>query len=401
MASNSAVISPIAIQGVASPNITIDPAAFYAATRRMRFAARPTQAFAGIGSQDLVQLRQTGIVASLECRISGTIVVGGTIGTTTLSYEWPFNLVQEFRLSANGQSNLISMRGLTCRGLELVTSHDLTDNGGGGTFGATVVASGTSGLWKIPGDDWGTSGVNNLNPGANVAAVGTYTVDLTYFIPVAADPVSLIGAIYAQSAATNLTLTIQYATQAQLFSAVGGAATIAYNLNSFVTAVAYSIPNVGGKFVVPDLTQFHQVNETRSLGATQGLNQPLLPGTGVGRRLMRLAANGYSGATPPTPIALNATNYSTVGWAYGGNDQPESYDNGQSLRASNVRLTGVDLGGLWGWGVWDFANQFALRDVIDEGSTSDLRIQLGLVAAPTNGYFQIMQETLFAAPVGA
>lgn len=400
MAGNSAVISPIAIQGVASPNITVDPNSFYAATRRMRFAARPTQAFAGIGSQDLIQLRQTGIVASLEVRISGTIVVGGTIGTTTMSYEWPFNLVQEFRLSANGQSNLLAMRGLSCRLLELVTQHDLTDNGGGGVFGATTVASGTSGLWKIPGDDWGTSGVNSLNPGANVAAIGTYTVDLTFFLPVAADPVSLIGAVYAQSAATNLTLVIQYATQAQIFSAVGGAATVAYNLNSFVTAVAYSIPNVGGKFVVPDLTQFHQVSDTRTLGATQGLNQPMLPGTGVGRRLMRLAINGYSGAVP-TPIAMTAANYSTVGWAYGGNDQPESYDNGSSLRASNVRLCGVDLGTYWGFGVWDFANQFALRDVIDEGSTSDLRVQAGLIAAPTSGYFQILQETLFAAPVGA
>jgi len=34
------------------------------------------------------------------------------------------------------------------------------------------------------------------HPGANVAAVGVYTVDLTYFIPVAADQISLIGAVY-------------------------------------------------------------------------------------------------------------------------------------------------------------------------------------------------------------
>jgi hypothetical protein len=115
---------------------------------------------------------------------------------------------------------------------------------------------------------------------------------------------------------------------------------------------------------------------------------------------MRLIMNVYSGAVP-TPLAMTAANFATVGWAFGGNDLPESYDNGSQLRASNARLSGVDLGGLWGVGVWDFASQFALRDVIDEGTTSDLRILFSLIAAPTSGYAQILQETLFAAPVGA
>jgi hypothetical protein len=398
---NNATISPAAIQGVASPNLVVDPQKFYAATRRMRFTARPLTAFAGIGSADQVQLRQTGIVAALEYRIAGNITFGGTIGTTTLTYEWPFNLIQEFRLAANGQSNLISARGLSLRALEFVTNSKLDDNGGPSiTFGATAIGSGISGSYKIAGDDWGTLAATQLNPGANVPSVGVFTVDLVWSIPVAADPVSLIGAIYAQSAATNLTLNVQYATQTQLFSAVGGAATIAYNLSSQVTAVAYSIPNVNGQFVVPDLSQFHQLAEFRSPGLAQGLNQPLLPGTGVGRRLMRLIMNVYSGAIP-TPLAMTAANFATVGWAFGGNDLPESYDNGSQLRASNARLSGVDLGGLWGVGVWDFASQFALRDVIDEGTTSDLRILFSLIAAPTSGYAQILQETLFAAPVGA
>jgi len=66
-----------------------------------------------------------------------------------------------------------------------------------------------------------------------------------------------------------------------------------------------------------------------------------------------------------------------------------------------VRVAGVDTGGNWGIGLWDFASQFALRDVVDEATTSDLRILVGLVGAPTSPRCQIMQETLFAAPVGA
>lgn len=385
------------IQGVTSPDVVVDPPSFYAATRRLRFVMRSLTAIAGLGTTDSVQLRQTGILQSLEIRVQGTITFGGTIGTTTMSYEWPFNLIQEVRLSANGQSNLVRCRGLSIRALEFITNPKLDDSGLSKSFGGAVQTQGTLALAS---DDWGTNAANVMAPGTNVAAAAAYTVDLTFFVPVAADPVSLIGAVYCQSSATNLSLDIQWATQAQIVSALGGAATFASALNWGVTGRSFSIPNVGGKYVVPDLSQFHQLAETRFGGMAQGTNEPLLPGTGVGRRLMRLLFNTYSGAVA-TPLAMNATNYNTVGWAYGGSDVPEAYNSGTNLRAENIRVAGCDLGGLWGLGLWDFASQFALRDTVDEGATSDLRLQVGLVASPTSGFTQILQETLFAAPVGA
>ena len=397
MAARTLTPSAPLIQGVTSPNVVVDPDTFYKATRRLRFPMSALKAIAGLGSTDSVQLRQTAILAGLEVRVAGTITFGGTIGTTTMSYMWPFDLVQEFRLSANGQSNLIRARGLSIRAMEFITNPKIDDTGISKTF--TAVAA-TAGTLALPCDDWGTSGVNVLAPGTNVAAIGTYTVDLTWMIPVAADPVSLVGAVYAQSSATNLTLDIQWATQAQIVSALGGAATFASALNWSVTGLAYSIPNVNGNYVVPDLSQFHQLAEYRQGGLAQGTNEPVLPGTGVGRRLMRLLHNVYSGAVP-TPLAMNATNFNVVGWAYGGSDVPEGYASGANLRAQNIRTAGTDIGGLWGFGLWDFASQFALRDVVDEGATSDLRVQIGLVASPTSGYAQILQETLFAAPVGA
>lgn len=384
------------IQGVASPDVVVDPDAFYRATRRLHFPAQPLKAFAGLGTADPVTLRQTGIVVGLEVRVTGTIVFGGTIAGTSMLYPWPFDLVRAFRLSANGQSNLISARGLTIRALEFAQNPRLDDSGISKSFNGTASPVGTLAL---PCDDWGTSAANQLAPNSPVAAAGTYTVDLTYYLPVCADYVSLIGSVYAQSAATNLTLDIDWNTQAALMT-LGGAATVAPALQFSVTALAYSIPNVGGRYVVPDLSMFHQLAEYRQPGLGQGVNEPVLPGTGVGRKLLRALFQVWSGATP-APLAMNAANFNTVGWAYGGQDVPEAYPSGANLRATNVRQASGDLGGLWGIGLWDFVSQFALRDAVDQGATSDLRLQIGLVNAPTSGFAQICQETLFAAPVGA
>ena len=48
-----------------------------------------------------------------------------------------------------------------------------------------------------------------------------------------------------------------------------------------------------------------------------------------------------------------------------------------------------------------FATAWAFRDAVDQGATTDLRVVVGLVSTPTNGIFRGVQETIFAAPVGA
>jgi hypothetical protein len=387
------------IQGIQAPNVTVDPQSFYAGTRRMRFQAKGLTAIQGLGSTESVQLNQTGILSAIEVRVAGTLTFGGTIGVTTMSYEWPFNLIQAMKLSANGQSNLINCKGLTLRAFEFIANPKLDDTGVGKQFGGAAVTTGTLAL---PCDDWGTSAGNVAAPGTNIAAVGTYTVDLTFVIPVAADPTYLIGSVYAQSTATNLSLDITWATQAQLVAVLGGAATFASSLSWQATQVAYSIPNVGGRYVVPDLSTFHQLTDFRQSGLGQGTNMVALPGVGTGRQLLRMFWNVYSGAAPqPIPVPMNAAQYAQIDWAFGGSDTPEVYPNGQMLRAENIRVAGVDLGGNWGIGLHDFASQFAARDAVDEGATSNLRNEFNLVNAPTAGYAITAQETLFAAPVGA
>src|SRR5213595_3467466 len=89
------------IQGIAAPNVVVDPQKFFAGTRRMRFQAKGLTAIQGLGSTESVQLNQTGILAGIELRVQGSLTFGGTIGTTTMAYEWPFNLAQAIKLSAN------------------------------------------------------------------------------------------------------------------------------------------------------------------------------------------------------------------------------------------------------------------------------------------------------------
>lgn len=395
----TAVAEPMTLQGVQSPNVVVDVNTFFPATRKMTYPMKSSTAFAGLGSTDSVTLRQTGIIAGLIVRVTGTLVFGGTITGTTMSYRWPYNLVRALRLSANGQSNLVNCNGLMLKLFEFNGNSDLTDRGVSRSVAAVTQTQGT--LSKAC-EQWGLSGSNLLGPGVTVPATGTYDVDFDIFVPVAADQQSLVGAIFAQTAATNLSLDIDWETQANIVT-LGGSATLTTPAMFWsVTGVVYTIPVVGNKAVVPDLSQFHQLAQFRPSNAlAQGDNEILLPGVGVGRRLMRVAFMTSTGTAPGTPLAMTSANYGQVGWRYGGNDTPETYPTGQHLRSVNERQGGSDFGRFWGLGIWDWVSQFAVRDIIDEGATSDLRLLVNLVSAPTTPYMEVVQETLFAAPVGA
>jgi hypothetical protein len=388
----------VMLQGIETPAASVDPQNFFANTRRLLFPMKAITPIAGLGSSDPTQLRQTGIVAGLEVRVTGTLVFGGTITGTTMSYRWPYNLIRGLRVSANGQANLINVNGLQLKA-RAVMQPDSQDRGVSQTFAATAAV--TQGNLSLASEDWGTSGANKLGPGVTVAATGTYTVDLSFFVPIAFDMKTLVGAIYAQTASTQLQLDIDWETQANLVT-LGGSATLSTPALSYqVTGIVYSIPNVGGRFVVPDLSSFHSLIGFRTSAIAQGDNEILLPGTGIGRQLMRTYFQVYSGTAPGTPLAMTAANFGQIGWRYGGNDTPEIVPNGTVLRYLNERLYNSDIGRGWGFGSWDFANEWAFRDSVDEGTTSDLRLLINLVNAPTTPFAEVVQETLFAAPVGA
>lgn len=387
--------STLFMQGQEVPAASLDPEAFFANTRRLLFPMKSVTPIAGLGSSDTVQLKQTGIVSGLEVRVFGTVTFGGTVTGTSLSYEWPYNIARAIRVSANGQANLVNAPGLGIKALSVMRP-DSQDRGVTRPFGSTTFNQGTL---SLASEDWGTNAGNTLGPGKTVPAAATYTVDFTIYVPLAFDQKTLTGAVFAQTSATALELSIDWSTQSQLMTI--GTATFSHNLQYQVQGIVYSIPNVSGRFVVPDLSAFHSIIgfERRDLG--QGDNEVLLPGTGVGRQLMRTWFNFTPGGVGTAPATVNATNYGQLGWRYGGNDTPEVVSNGQQLRALNERLFNSDIGGPWGIACWDFANEWAFRDSIDEGATSDLRLVINLQNAPTTPLLRCVQETIFAAPAGA
>jgi hypothetical protein len=392
------------IQGVQTPNTQVNPQAFAAYTRRMRFSALGSTAISP-GSSTQVQLKKTGVVSALEVRVSGNVVVSGTIGTTTASYEWPRNILKGVKLSVNGQSTLIDARGLDINLAEYLSDRDINDRGVSQRYGnATAVQQGTL---SQSHEDWGATGAasNYIAPGLNVAATGTYPIDLTYVIPIALNQANLIGSIFGQSQATNINAEFIWgqavtAGVAELFSAIGASAAISLaGVNFDVTAVAYSIPVVNGTTVVPDLSMLHGLNHWQMPVSTSGETEYLLPGTGAGRSLCRVF---YQVLNAGVPYAHTSTNITTCAYKYGANDVPETLVNGSKLRAINERAYSTDIGKNWGFGCWDYINQYAARDIVDLGQTSDFRIVIGLAGTPSAGSsVHLTQETLFAANVGA
>lgn len=388
----------VPMQGVMVPASSINPAAFMEATRRERFGLG-TPAFPGFGGTILSPIRQTGILYGIWVKFEGDLTVtlgGGTVASTA---GWPYNLLRQVRFSANGQSNLINGRGWTLKARELMQRGDLNDRGvARGIGGASPGTSRTQGTLSLSNENWGVGQNVTAIPGAPTV----YDVELAWWIPIAYDNVDLIGAIFAQTSATDLELVLDMATQAELFTTTG-AATVALAGNFAVEARVCSIPmGSDGQIIVPDLSVFHSIIETRQTGFTVGPNEVRLAGQGVGRQLMRTWWQLLNGTTP-APLPVNAANFSRLSWLYGGNTEPEVYRDGDSLAYENEDLFSVDFAQFQGFGVFDWASEHAFRDSIDEGSATELRLMIEVAngVSLTSPAFHYAQETLFPGGVGA
>jgi hypothetical protein len=408
----------VTVQGIDVPASSIGTREtdqlYYGLTRRQIRQAKPLTSFAGVGNSDEFQLIHDGIVAALIIRVTGTIVGVGTAATS--GRRWPYDILRGIRFSANGQTNLVNCSGLKAKALQFMQPDD-SDKGvtplggvagtparvgiGGANPGFSVdvpTALTQSGYLSDTIDRWG------FGSGCSGIAAGTYPVDLHFFIPVAYDQKTLEGAIFAQTEGTNLVLSLDWANQSDVFPTAFGTSTT-FNLQFSVHEVYFDIPIVGGKRLLPSGIQyFHQLVQTRATTAiAQGDNEFILPGVARGRKLMRVFYQLWNGAAsaPVVPAdSSNVQNFGPQGWIYGGNQNPERWALGVDLAFANERIFNADLASQWGFLCHDFANEWAFRDLVDLGSTNDIRLLMNLTTnvALSAPIWEVVQQVLVGGP---
>lgn len=391
---------PVTMQGVVVPAASVNPREFFRRTRRLTFLTK-SFVIAGLGLSDNIPILQTGIIAGITIRLSGSIVVtlgGGTAATTA---RWPYDIIKKIRLAANGQSNLINVSGWKLKVRDIMARGDLNDRGvANGIGGASPGTSRTQGTLAQANETWGLGQNVTAIPGAPT----TYNFDLEFYVPVAFDQKTLLGAVFAQTAATDLNVQIDWASTSDLFVTTGAAtAVLGAGTTCTVEAQVFSIPQgPNGQIIVPDLSMFHSFIESRFPSPVNGDNEVRLAGQGIGRQLLRLIWQTWNGATP-APLAINATNFGQVGWRYGGSDTPELWTDGQQLAYWNERLFNSAIGQFAGFGCWDFSSENAFRDSVDMGAATELRLLLNIANGVTlsGPFLEYVQESAFVGAVGA
>ena len=383
---------PRTMQGIAIPAESVNPPLFFQLTRRHTRTEKVIP-FAW-QLQDTVELLKADILAGIDIVFSGVLTTVKGAGTVNPSGRWPYDLLKRVVLSANGQSNLINVSGAKLKARDIMKHSDLTDRGVSQVIGAGAKTQGTL---AMASEAWGVG-----SQVANAADVAAVPVELAWNVPVAEDEVDLLGALFLATSSSDLTLTLQYATLAELFGPTGGAAV---TLTGTFTVISrkFSVPiGPSGQIVVPDLSTFHSMIESRYTALGTGENEVRLVGQGAGKNLLRVIGQTWNGATP-APVALTAANYGQMAWRYGSNETPDAWPDGTAFRKDMERRYNSDLGAYFGFWAHDFAHENVFRDVVDEGTAAELR----LIVTLANGLvlnspaLEYVAETVFLSGVGA
>jgi hypothetical protein len=375
-------IQPVAMQGVAIPAAIINKDLFMARTRRHTQQERKIAFTLGQSTQDVVALRRSDILSEITLHISGNLTITPGTGSVASTSEWPYNLIKSVKLNANGASALISARGWTLRARELAKDEGLTDRGISQTIGGTPRTNGTL---SLASESWG---VGSATP--TLGAQTNTPVDFIITIPVAEDQFDLTGSLFLAQTSSELSLEINWANLADLFTLAGNG-TAAFTGNVSINTTKFDVPTQDGAIVIPDLSMFHSLVETNTVALAAGDNEAVIVGQGRGKYVLRVIYQHYSNGAP---LPMTAANFGLQAWRYGTSETPDQWIDGTKLRYAMERAYNADLGGLLGFGVHEFAKA-GFRDLVDMGTTSDLRLVSNVINAPTNPKLWYAVESLY------
>jgi hypothetical protein len=390
----------LTFQGIVVPGSSLNPQAFFAGTRRQWVLQKTLGAWQGFGNTDVVDTLRSGVLASYRVKMSGSLVVtlnGGTVATTA---RWPYYILRSARFQANGQSNLVNADGWHLRLREMMSNPEINDRGvANGIGGASPGTSRTQGTLAYASENWGV--------GSNVTAIpgGTYDVELQFHVPVAYEEKMLTGAVFCQTLSTTLELDLDWANITDLF-VLTGSATVVFTPTVTIEAEMFTIPSDGkGGMFLPNLSAFHSYIQSRAPNnISNGNNEIILAGQGVGRQLMRINWRTQNGS-PPVPIVPGGAggggttpNITQPYWRYGTNTSPETWLDGQDLRYQNERDYGTDIAQFAGFETIDFDRTWAFRDSVSEGSATEIRFgyTIGNGVSLTTPFCEYSQDVILA-----
>jgi hypothetical protein len=352
------------LQNIPSQPYTMDPGTFFQQTSKniLTPSAPPAP---GPGQSVSVQLLQSGIVSKLQISFSGTLVVAG--GAATTSDQYPYNLLKGFVFSANGQNNLWQ-----CDGIDLAVLRYL----------------------RYPSFVERTDVFPDVVGGGGSVANGTYTLYLTWEVPIAIDDVSLVGALYAQSSATVLTARLTQALASDLFSTLPGTATIAGTF--YVQETMFDIPIDGaGKLVTPDLSRLHMFNAIDFPYTNTGdVRVPLIRSAGQLSRLLISARATATNRLSALPNTATSRKIDRLRLEYGGNQRPFTWDPASQLTSLNNQYYGAPLP--YDRLAIDTLRENPPRDAIVMQGVTELAAVIGVNTAvtPSGATVRLVQEVL-------
>jgi hypothetical protein len=347
----------------------VNPQLFFALTEKNMFAP-PSIAIPPATTYSTITLLQVGVVSKIRIIYIGTVTTTG--GTVTIAPEayWPYGIFSGVTLSGNGQNNFFNCSSYDLRQREIVQNRAYTD-----TFFVGPVTS-----------------------NAIYAAAGNAPITIGWDLPIAMDDTTLIGALYAQSEATNLTLTLTSESMANLFAITAGSIALTgtvYFQETFFD-VPYN-PQAQDTLVIPDLTVLHGFVANNS--AVAGQSQVTTPLYRINGQLERLLyyIKDYTIGSAALKGIVPTSDYSSTQLVYGASTTPYSWTPQQNL---NYEM-GVDYRVAPPDGVYwlDLVKENPQRDQILLEGVTNLRLVNNMAAAYTPGAAAVVhfvQETLFA-----
>lgn len=340
--------------------VMVDAAEFNRLTQKNEIPLNQVSLPTGVVNQR-VNFRIPNRGIATELRLWFALSVTASAGPTARG-KWPYGFVKNLRVRANS-SDLVNCSGLDLHALRQISSRS-------GDF---------SDLESV------------------TLASGAQTYRFCVVVPLATDPETLTGSLFAESDDTHIDVEVTTEAEAELLT---GATMSAYSCTIDPVLTTFDVPHVqtskGSAIVIPPMDTHHM------LGSTD-IN---IPSTGVLRaavsrangQLLRLGLHTYD-ATAYAFLSL-ASVANSVKLQYGQNQVLREHRPARDLLFVNAREYGDILAS--SYAMIDLVADNAYRDVIVPDAVTDLEAVIDYSGTVTNGdTLRKFEQVIVASPTWA